>query len=247
MSTKIAVGSATLNPAQHLTLTTERDRKAKLGCIGEWDMATFSSGTVMTDLSGKGNHFTLISAASVGATGVTFNGANYADVVLPAALLDNYSFLVVAKAAAGGFYAFGSANLTDIIGATVRLSANRMDLYVGQAANSASGPACTTVAWGAGLFTVEKLTGRARSVAAGRLATNHTIVFNTLPDTRARWRLGAKASTVGSDHDVADGFLPAGTIVAYAMLFNRVVGYAQSLCLHEYVKAKMTARGITYT
>jgi hypothetical protein len=246
MATKIAVASVTSNPGLHVTLSTERDRKARQGCIGEWDMLTVA-GDVMTDLSGNGNNFIFINTPSVGATGVTFDGANYADMVLSAALLDSYSCLLVAKATAtGGYYAFGTLNSTDNVGVSVRLLASRMDFYVGSGGNTVTGPPCTSVAWGAGLYTVERLQGRARAIRAGRLATNNALSPHTLQDTRTRWRLGAKASTSGSDHDVADNFLPAGTIVAYAMLFNRIVGYAQSMCLEEYIKAKMAARGITY-
>lgn len=246
MATLVSVAPTTDNPALGITGTGDRDRKALRGCIGEWDMLTYDAGddTLLLDQSSAGNDFTFNSTPTTDSTGVVFDGSTYADMTLGTALADDFSFVLIGlfPPSAAGYYAFGCLNVTEDNGASVRPISNRMDLYL-NAGNTVTGPTSTATVWGAGIFTVQDRIGRARSVADGRLGTNHAVQPGPVID-RTLWRLGARMKTTGADETVLDFPLPSGTI-AYAMLYDRVVDWSQGACLYQYLKEKMSARGVS--
>lgn len=267
MATNISLASlSTRNPALKLTTSSDRELRAKEGCIGEWDMLTFDAGDnkKLLDLSGNANHFNFISAPTLVTAGLTTDsgGVNYADMVLASPLVDNYSILFVGRgdASSNTAYMAGTFNNTALDGVFWGPTTNfGLLAYLDSTSRTASAqptssgyPSAATVSaapypYPSQIFTVQKRFIRNRPTSGGRLL-NHIGINKGTGAGRSRWRLGGVAQTVGGDDAVyyQKPGLPACTFTfAYMMLFNKVKDYEEGFCLHEYIKAKMAARGVT--
>lgn len=240
---------ATNNPAFALPHSDDVALDARAGLIAEFDMVTYNSATVLADISGNGNHATFPAAPTVNAQGTVFTGTEYADFVLPSALLKNYSVVVVVKSAYAGYYIGGSWNQTQLAGTAIRAhSSSGLTVTSGISSNTIiaiDGP--DTVNY---RHVVAKVLSnaafRARTLNSGVLGYRNGLrpLKNAELDTRTRWRIGAVAQTVDADTDAPLSPLNSGTIAWFA-LYGRATSDAQDAAIYAYLKAKMAARSIT--
>jgi hypothetical protein len=240
MATKINLAGSSGNPGMRLGSTSDRDRIARRGVIGEWDMLTISGGTQLDDLSGNANHFVFSAAPTTDAEGWVADGTTYADMTLAAALTTDYSFAIVYKTSGTGFHIFGNASVSGGTGLSIRMHTQQR--LVGPATNEAY---ITGSGWKGMLAVVDQKHARFRNLSGGLLDTTHMLrEFSAaeLAAMPATWRIGGQG--VGG---ALTSPAPAGAKVSYLMMFDTVVDFNQSTCLSEYIAEKMAARGVTYT
>ena len=242
---------ATKNPAFALPHTDDLALDARHGIVAEFDMLTYSSGTVMTDVSGNGRNATFNVAPTVNAEGTVFGGGKYATFDLPAGLGDNYTFAVVAKANNGGYWLGGCHNVNDNIGSSLQAHPAAVKLISGNNANEAFIANASSSGTYAGY--IAKVApfepgglGRGCAMGSGPLGYRNCIRPSLLAekDTRTKWAIGATFQTSGGNHDTIYNPLDTGTI-AYFAVWNRAVDDEQDAQIYAWLKGVMAGRSIT--
>lgn len=232
---------ATKDPRFPLLGAGEITRFAHEGMIAEWDMQTLI-GSSLRDLTGQGNHALFNAPPTVTSQGISFNGTYWADMTLPAPLLNEFSFFLVHRVPGDGYLAFGDRNASSKQGYSLRMFGN-VQINSQSDFNDGTGPVSNGTIWTATIVKVDaEGHARIKSLTGGILGYTHVLRADG-DDVRTLWRIGAGIANL-SGTDSAYLPLASGTL-AYAGIFSRMPSEDQDAALLSYLRTALAPRGIT--